>query len=350
MSSSNASWSNKNRESTNNYAKPTASSRSRTVSSPHYNNAQTRNTSSSEVSNLIPSYVDILATPSGKDWLEAYEFPTIKREDKISHRRTFSQAIEKQHVSVRKTKSLREPSSSRTKLRSPPPPPPPPQENTSLDLLLAEQRDIKKQPFMNKIKRKLSFSKEKSTIVDISSLPANPRRTVSSSVLNQQQEEQYSNTLAEYQGYSRQSRHRSFTYSPPPPPRTSSLKTSVIPSSIIPPVPPVPKHHVSTALKPRSSSIKKKKSDSSYTSSRSNSRTNHDTQKTISPEYKMNLSQDLAQIEEDIKALEIQRQSFISAQNNNEPKTIGRKRGKVKVGLFVINTCTDILIRHYLVV
>lgn len=288
MSSSNASWSNRD----SNYAKPTASSRSRTLP---------------QLNTQMPSYVDILTTPSGKDWLEAYEFPTLTTRDDHHHRRTLSQATEKPTVSVRKTKSLKE--TPRTKLRSPPPPPPPPQEDTSL---------LKQQPFNSKVKRKLSFSKP---VAERSSLPANPRRTVSSSVIQQDEKEQYSNTLAEYQGYSRQSRHRSFTYSPPPP-RTSSLKTPAIPSSV-PPVPPVPKHHVSsTALKQRTS-IKKKQGDSSYTSSRSNSRAH------ASPEYKMNLSQDLAQIEQDIKALEIQRQSFITA-HHIEPKTIGRKRGKVR--------------------
>lgn len=259
----------------------TASSRSRTVP---------------PIDTQVTSYVDILTTPSGKDWLEAYEFPTLQRDEK-QHRRTLSQTSPKQTVSVRKTKSLKD--SNRTKLRSPPPPPPPPQEEFST------------LPLMNK--KVGSNNKETGTI--------NPRRTVSSSL--SPKEVEYSNTLAEYQGYSRQSRHRSFTYSPPPPlPRSSSLKTAI--PNTIPPVPPVPRHHVSTTLKPRTSSIQKKKSDSSYTSSRSNSA--HE-KRPVSPEYKLNLSQDLAQIEQDIKALEIQRQSFILSQN--ETKTVGRKRGKV---------------------
>lgn len=369
------------------------SHRSRSVSSTQYKDRQetTRTSTDSEVSDLVPSYVDILAaTNSGHDWLESYEFPTVQPQEKISHRRTFQHTIidKSPTVSVRKTRSMRDHSSgstSRTKLRSPPPPPPPPQDNTPLNLLFEHQQQVsrsgtneKKQslPFINKVKRKLSFNKEKTVTENTrSSLPppSKPRRTVSSGILPGDHQFPTNNTLAEYQGYSRHSRHRSFTYSPPPPPRTSSLQASSSSNvssdkaSIIPPVPPVPKQHVAsnytiTNTSPKStdehskfrqSTINKKKSDSFSPSSESSgsnrnnaaSTTSTSVQHSVTPVKSThspnnadtttayNLSHDLAQIEEDIKALEIQRQSFILANNQSrlstEPKTVGRKRGKV---------------------
>lgn len=397
--------------------------RSRTVSSPNYNNwhissVNERTSSDSDVSNLIPSYVDILSTTnSGQDWLESYEFPVLQKKENSSHRRTFQQpgsttSANQSTITVRKTKSMRDQPTttntntnnnhnninysnhSRSKLRSPPPPPPSIQDEIPLNELIQQQQkqlsripSDKKQslPFINKVKRKLSFSKEKPTPPVEATLrtslppPSKPRRTVSSGILSheqqQQQQQQFtSNSLAEYQGYSRHSRHRSFTYSPPPPPRTSSLKaSSVEPSSIIPPVPPVPKQHAASSTHTKSRTVTKKKSDSlSYHSesssngsncSRSNSENNKSrvdslpkvTQPVVTniksiptptpssvnnevvPEY--NISKDLAQIEEDIKALEIQRQSFILATNQSRfaeaatPKTIGRKRGKVALSI-----------------
>jgi hypothetical protein len=441
-------WSNHNNRDSLHYTKPPAKSSSRSLtstSSPHYYNnkstptstytstlpsslimeePQSRNSSDSEVSNLIPSYVDILATTSGQDWLESYEFPVIPNKsninnnsDKIAHRRTFQQQqqptlMENPSVTVRKTRSMRDHSTSTSisstnntrRLRSPPPPPPSQQEQLDTYTLpqrpsIATTEKKNSMQLMNKIKRKLSFSKEKFSPTppsqqDRLSLPAplKPRRTVSSSILSHTHKEPIPqsppsliNSLAEYQGYSRTaSRHRSFTYSPPPPPRTSSLpiENRNESSSIIPPVPPVPKQHVTSTTTPivktkRTSSIIKKKKNSSNMSdngstghSHHSSMTSSDTSsliaqhhRSISPlksttDYTINLSQDLAQIEEDIKALEIQRQSFITATNSqqqrqqqqqqqyqeqpmpvinnngndntaNEPKIVGRKRGKV---------------------
>lgn len=406
------------------------SHRTRSVSSTQYNDQQenTRTSTDSEVSDLIPSYVDILAaTNSGQDWIESYEFPssTAIAQPHQEKRRTFQHTIidKSPTVSVRKTRSMRDHpttsnsstttsrTTSRTRLRSPPPPPPP-QDNTLLNLPLQISRSgtttttnekTKSLPFLNKVKRKLSFSKEKPpTELTRSSLPppSKPRRTVSSGIIPGGEDYHHSfttnNTLAEYQGYSRHSRHRSFTYSPPPPPRTSSLPSSHSndQASIIPPVPPVPKQHVAassslqneqTSKSNRQSTILSKKKSDTFspsttttttrnesnngvtTCSRSNSGSyrnqpidtagtttsmsvqqhsvtpitpnNADTTTTSVPAV-YNLSDDLAQIEEDIKALEIQRQSFILANNQSrlqaastEPKTattVGRKRGKVE--------------------
>lgn len=341
-----------------------------------------RNSSDSEVSNLVPSYMDILNT-SGQDWLDTYDYSqgevgavaVLPEKPPRSNRRTFhlQNNTEKQTIPVRKTRSMRD-NTPRTKLRSPPPPPQHP------DLFHDQPRlPEKKQSmqFMNKIKRKLSLSKDKKhspTLTnDRISLPAltrEPRRTVSSSVLHNKHQtapsppklpqplpsptsplaqsaqlNNINNGLSEYQGYSRHSRHRSFTYSPPPP-RTSSLNATEVPA--VPPIPTVPKLQ---ALKSKTNSVRKKKSgDSTLSGGSSLSRPTSDnsssadqhlmqsttltdnklTSPTLTPieqaiqltpstsAYAMNLTQDLAEIEKDIKELEIQRDRHSSFINAND--------------------------------
>ncbi|KAG1447919.1 hypothetical protein G6F56_009106 [Rhizopus delemar] len=132
------------------------------------------------------------------------------------------------------------------------------------------------------------------------------------------------NSLSDYQGYSRSntSSVRSFTYSPPP-----LLSNSNSPSvlSEIPPVPPVPKQ-----LRPPSLS-----------------------QESNTPDYMGRFSQDLAEIEHDIRILEIEKErhsQFLAKQKEEikkiqqdikQPSTIkkssskknkGRKRGKTLPG------------------
>lgn len=394
-----------------------------------------RNSSDSEVSNLAPSYMDILNNTLEHDWLDTYDYPHPQEAlgqqeapSRSTNRRTFhhpNPTAEKESITVRKTKSMRD-HTPRTKLRSPPPPPQHP------DIFHDQPRLPEKKPsmqFINKVKRKLSFSKEKKTLPqsdssDRFSLPAltrEPRRTVSSSMLPHDSPLKLpqptptttttttttnpntiniNNGLSEYQGYSRHSRHRSFTYSPPPP-RTSSLNASDVPA--VPPIPAVPK--LQKALKSRANSVvvrKKKSGDSAISgssdlssagsSSRSTSHNSKQqtadsklTSPTLTPieqsiqltpatsMYAMNLSYDLAEIEKDIKELEIQRDrhsSFINASelkthkpesivdppvreqslplshsssqrnmaaaavpvaNTSTTKTIGRKRGKVNI-------------------
>lgn len=394
-----------------------------------------RNSSDSEVSNLAPSYMDILSNTLEHDWLDTYDYPhpqqeataaTIRQQEEATsrstNRRTFhhqNPIADKEPITVRKTKSMRD-HTPRTKLRSPPPPPQHPDVFHDQPRLPEKKQSMH---FMNKIKRKLSFSKDKKTTVpqpssnnDRLSLPAltrEPRRTVSSSILPQEpppnlppptttttttttNNNNINNGLSEYQGYSRHSRHRSFTYSPPPP-RTSSLNAPDVPA--VPPIPAVPK--LQQALKSRTNSVvvrKKKSGDSTVSggsevssagrSSSSSRPTTSDhtraqptvdsklTSPTLTPiehsiqltpatsTYAMNLSHDLAEIEKDIKELEIQRDrhsSFINASelksrkhepvreqsllplshsasqhtmastpvSNATTKTIGRKRGKV---------------------
>ncbi|KAI9244340.1 hypothetical protein BY458DRAFT_415439, partial [Sporodiniella umbellata] len=126
------------------------------------------------------------------------------------------------------------------------------------------------------------------------------------------------NSLSDYQGYSRSnaSSVRSFTYSPPPSAYVG-LNGTFAPSEI-PPVPPVPKQL-------RSPPFLNQKSDT--------------------PEYMGRFSQDLAEIEHDIRILEIEKERHTQflAQQKEEMKRIkeqshklptqtkskGRKRGKV---------------------
>ncbi|KAI9470828.1 MAG: hypothetical protein EXX96DRAFT_585872 [Benjaminiella poitrasii] len=429
-------------QNTNDYIQPLATSRSSGATGPtsdyYFNSTATRdkgtrsnwmmahmmpsrNSSDSEVSHLMPSYVDILNS-SGQDWLDSYNYSFIHDSghkdsfqnqnlrqqmdpqeqldevDSRPHRRTFhpAQQKEKVPVTIRKTKSMRD-HPTRSKFRSPPP------SALNNDQLMEPPQlsDAKKPPstpFMNKIKRKISFTK-KSTTVDqeVSLASRQPRRTVSSSIISNRQKPVPNSTayhgLSDYQGYTRQSRHRSFTYSPPPP-RSSSLKVTE------PPVPPVPKHHV---LKPRSSSLRKKKSDTPPSSQRNSASTNRvasinsnrsslssssnsasterinasyniqpvpeEEQTTLDNDvsyppitttsvattsmatidYVKSLSQDFVQIENDIKALEIQRErhhsSFVSntlepqaepslspSPSQMKPSTARRKRGKTLPG------------------
>lgn len=363
----------------------TKSNSNKTTSEPECLTAQmvpTRNSSDSEVSNLVPSYMEILNT-SGQDWLDTYDYSqgevgivaVLPEKPPRSNRRTFHQQnnTEKLPIPVRKTKSMRD-NTPRTKLRSPPPPPQHPDIFHDQPRLPEKKQSMQ---FMNKIKRKLSFSKDKKTpstlMNDRISLPAltrEPRRTVSSSVLNHKHQNAPSppklpqplpspaspltqsaqlnninNGLSEYQGYSRHSRHRSFTYSPPPP-RTSSLNATEVPA--VPPIPTVPKIQ---ALKSKTNSVRKKKSGDSTlsggsslirpTSDNSSSSDQHLMQSTtltdskltsptltpieqaiqLAPStsaYAMNLTQDLAEIEKDIKELEIQRDRHSSFINTND--------------------------------
>ncbi|CAO0790119.1 unnamed protein product [Mucor circinelloides] len=348
-----------------------------------------RNSSDSEVSNLVPSYMDILNNTSGQDWLDVYDYPhpeeatAIKEApSKSTNRRTFhhqNPTTDKEAITIRKTKSMRD-HTPRTKLRSPPPPPQHPDIFHDQPRLPEKKQSMQ---FMNKVKRKLSFSKDKKTSPqptgnDRLSLPAltrEPRRTVSSSLLphdsppklpqhqpitttttnttttnTTNHNTNINNGLSEYQGYSRHSRHRSFTYSPPPP-RTSSLNASDVPA--VPPIPTVPKLQ---ALKSRTNSVvvrKKKSGDSAISghsdlSSAGSSRPTSDNSrlqqrqqasdsKLTSPVltpieqsmqltpatsiYAMNLSHDLAEIEKDIKELEIQRDRHSSFINASELKS-----------------------------
>lgn len=387
--------SNDNRDSTHYTNHHLNNSRTRTISSPHQEPIVNRSdrmttqiippghSSDSEVSNLVPSYIEILP-----DWLASYD--TLPQEEIIEddknmlHRRTFHHATsqQKQPVLVRKAKSLRDTSKSTSRLRSPPPPP---------HISNQEPRLPDKMQFMNKVKRKLSLNSNRNP--SVASLQQDqeecldnsqePRRTTSSSILSHGHKPTsataMNNGLSEYQGYSRPtSKHRSFTYSPPPP-RTSSLQASNIPA--VPPMPPAPKIQ---ELQSRSSSLKKKKSESfhsdksesivqptrtsslkkksesfhhenkpplphSRSSSLKKAKNNNDilTDTSIQPiytpplpatNYALNMSHDLAQIEEDIKALEIQRDrhsSFVNAaelqqvQQQLSTQVTGRKRGKV---------------------
>lgn len=334
----------------------------------------------SEINDIKPSYTEIL-TNSGPDWLDSYDNllqqppqEEIREDDKNRlHRRTFHHAtsVQKQPVLVRKAKSLRDTSKS-TRLRSPPPPrnisnePRLPDKmqfinNVNCKLGLNNARDPPLEPLRHQQQQPQPHQQE-----DHIDHPRDPRRTVSSSIFNQDHKSTsvttitmaMNNGLSEYQGYSRPtSKHRSFTYSPPPP-RTSSLQASNIPA--VPPIPPAPKiqelQSRSSSLKKnksenfdndksepfvqpiRSSSLRKKKNESfhpeikqrSLSQSRSSSlkkikNDNDVLAAKIAPiynpplptsNYTLNLNQDLAQIEEDIKALEIQRDrhsSFINA-------------------------------------
>jgi hypothetical protein len=391
-------------------------SRTRTISSPHQpiiNNRSdwmtneiipARHSSDSEVSNLVPSYIEIL-TNSGPDWLDSYDAlqqqeEIIEDDKNLLHRRTFHHATsqQKQPVLVRKAKSLRDTNKS-ARLRSPPPP-----------HISKEQPQLPdKLQFMSKVKRKFSLNSNQNPSVsslkpqeeENMDLSREPTKTVSSTILCKSTPASMAmnSGLSEYQGYSRPtSKHRSFTYSPPPP-RTSSLQAANIPA--VPPMPPAPKiqelQSRSSSLKKkksesfhsdksepivqpiRSSSLRKKKSDNfdpetkrSLLRSRSSSlkKTKNDSSDLLTDKpiynpplptanYTLNLSHDLAQIEQDIKALEIQRDRhslFMNAaesqQKQQQPKqqnqlqnqqqqrhqqyqlpstqTIGRKRGKVK--------------------
>jgi len=102
-----------------------------------------RNSSDSQVSNLVPSYMDILNNTLEHDWLDAYDYPHPQEEEpaaaaaaavaflgqqqkapsRSTNRRTFhhqNPTAEKESITVRKTKSMRD-HTPRTKLRSPPP-------------------------------------------------------------------------------------------------------------------------------------------------------------------------------------------------------------------------------------
>ncbi|RCI02611.1 hypothetical protein CU098_002194, partial [Rhizopus stolonifer] len=214
------------------------------------------------------SYIDML-TEENEDWIDSYRL----------------------NQPVRKTKSMRETKEKKSSM-----------------------------PFMHKIKRKLSLT------------DAKPRRSVSSSVLHQKPAPvpvPPVPSLAEYQGYARQTRHRSFTYSPPPPPRTSSLASSSVPA--VPPLPPPPKLEALTTrnafksheLPTRSSSL-----------SRKSNLTRHPSTSTAA--YAKSISDDLAQIEKDIRALEIQRDKHsslvIAAEKKVKEQQQGRKRGKTLPG------------------
>jgi hypothetical protein len=273
---------------------------------------------------------------SGQEWhdfamVRPNEQPTSSNK---SHRRTFQSSTlsEKQAVTIRKTKSLRE--SSRSKLRSPPPP------------KQSKSEIIDKLPF---VRRNPSLSDKKRSVIELPTVFEKTPDDMPS----------VNKAFAEYQGYSRHSRHGSFTYSPPP---TNPNETQV------PDVPPVPKIH---ALKSRSSSLRKKKTSrpTSDMSNISNVNFYHDNnvselQRELDrmlsdlpePSVMDNMDEDLAQIEEDIKALALERDrhssfiqnqnqkvtepalerdrhsSFIQNQNQKvtEPAPGGRKRGKVR--------------------
>ncbi|KAI8640212.1 kinase-like domain-containing protein [Parasitella parasitica] len=370
-----------------------------------------RNSSDSEASSIVPSYIDILNF-SGQSWIDAYDqratatattaaatstTTAMPTKPLKSNRRTFHQYNNMQKpITIRKTKSMRD-----TKLKSPPPPP-----AQHPDLFHDQPRLPERKPsmqFMTKIKRKLSSGKDKKNPSSaankqpsVSAVTREPRKTVSSSILYPPSVSpppklpatmSSNNGLSEYQGYTRHNRSRSFTYSPPPPPRASSLNAAEVPA-----VPPIPKHQ---ALKSRSNSIvrKKKSKDStasgsgSGTSSRPASRADHQkytdsklTSPTLTPieksiqmtpsasTFALSLSLDLAEIEKDIKELELERDRhslFInsiepmqqvkqeypppksktpiqkqttplshsnSQQNITTTKTIGRKRGKTLPG------------------
>lgn len=310
------------------------------------------------------SYIDMLTT-SGEDWLDSYSFTIDEKNNnkttKKKQRTTFiapTSQPERQPVMVRKSKSLRE--NSKYKLRSPPPPKTRKSGfNEDMPSLPAEKRHSmqynKKKPFV------------RSKNSDESLLPENhPRKTVSLSTVNHYRRSQnVTSVLSDYQGYSRQNKHRSFTYSPPPPSFTDSSNPIKVPA--VPPIPPMPK------ILPSSSStkLKKKKSDlsSHSNSSRPTSNTSansyyklnepipnvHDISNlqkelesiiTASPSldssatnlttsnYALNLTNDLAQIEKDIKALELERERHNTKQKSHEElplRTIGRKRGKVNL-------------------
>lgn len=282
---------------------------------------------------------------TGKDSYDFHKYsmarPNEQRQERTSksHRRTYQSTTtsEKQPVVVRKSKSLRE--NTRSKLRSPPPPP-----------KFSKSEIIDKLPSLftekkQSIKRHPSLGERKKSITHISSNNELPtvfedklKRTNSPDDMTS-----VNKAFAEYQGYSRHSRHRSFTYSPPP--RTSSLTENSVPA-----VPPVPKLH--TSLKSRSSSLKNKKSDSktsrptSDTSNTSNVnfyQNGHvselqkalDRMLTDLPERSVNekINQDLAQIEENIKALALERSSFI--EQKKASISINRKRGKVGILSFI---------------
>ncbi|CEP15997.1 hypothetical protein [Parasitella parasitica] len=320
-----------------------------------------RNSSDSEVSSLVPSYIDILKF-SGQDWFDAYDqqkntaasaaaatttSTAIPTKPLKSNRRTFHQHnnIEKRPITIRKTKSMRD-----TKLKSPPPPPP----SEDPDLFHDQPRlPEKKQStqFMNKIKRRLSFSKDKKSPSSVANdrpcLPAltrEPRKTVSSSLLDPPAASPPSKLpppptassnsgLSEYQGYTRHNRSRSFTYSPPPPPRASSSNAAEVPA-----VPPIPKHQVMKSSRSNSIVKKKKSKDSTISgSSRPASRTDHQkytdsklTSPILTPieksiqmtpstsAFALNLSLDLAEIERDIRELEIERDRHSSFINSVE--------------------------------
>lgn len=144
--------------------------------------------------------------------------------------------------------------------------------------------------------------------VKLKKLVARPQRSASLSHLHKSNP---SIGLTVYQGYNKtSSTQRSFTYSPPP--RSSSLRT--VPTNI-PPVPPVPEQLRSTSLRQKE------------------------------PDYRSKFNQDLEEIEQDIKQLELQRDQhskFLAQQKQKiqrqqdenkkilEKDLVLRKRGKVR--------------------
>lgn len=289
----------------------------------------------------LPSFVNLL-THSEQDWLHhhhnkdcivsqsdpntSYPPPPVLP-PKQSHRRAIQTAspVKKSPLSIHKSKSMREHSK---KLHSPPPPVPsdqPPQ--------LPEKRSI--MPFVHKIKRKLSLSSTNHT----NAYPK-PRRSVSSSALAASRRKQSNSPpplpqstvssahgLADYQGYVNQKKHRSFTYSPPPPPRTSSLAASSVPA--VPPLPSAPKLQ---QMNTRTSSLKQMATapvrKSSLKKSSDNTTCLH--RKLSTAEYAKNISHDLALIEKDIRALEIQRDKHSNLLVAAETKAKQLKDGKAE--------------------
>ncbi|KAI8334098.1 kinase-like domain-containing protein [Choanephora cucurbitarum] len=269
----------------------------------------------------IPSFVNLL-TDNEQDWFNHKDYTASRSSDldgscssssKHSYRRTFrsTSPVKKSSIALKKSHS--------------PPPPLPPQ--------VPEKRFI--MPFMHKIKRKLSLGSSNYT-------NAHPKPRRSSTISS-------TNGLADYQGYANQKKHRSFTYSPPPPPRTSSLAASSVPA--VPPLPAVPKLQ---QMNTRSSSLKQNIAPVRKSSLKKPSNQVNLSRKLSTAEYAKNISHDLALIEKDIRALEIQRDRhsslLVAAENKakllqlkdnskgssrkseDKQAVIGRKRGKTLPG------------------